>query len=116
MTDSRYIPACELAALPEGTPVRVDIEGVAICLVNTGGEVFAIGDTCTHVQASLSEGDVEDCLIECPWRGARFDLRTGEGTKPASGPVPVYPVTVADGAVLVSLTAAQPRPSARGID
>jgi 3-phenylpropionate/trans-cinnamate dioxygenase ferredoxin subunit len=50
---------------------------------------------CTHATVPLSEGEVEDCTIECWLHGSRFDLRTGEPTGlPAITPVDVYPVSI----------------------
>ena len=99
-------PAARLADLDPGTPVRVVLSGVAVALVRTeSGEVHAVGDTCSHADVSLAEGEVEDCSIECWLHGSRFDLVTGNPLAlPAIRPVPVYPVTLHDGDVLVDVT------------
>jgi 3-phenylpropionate/trans-cinnamate dioxygenase ferredoxin subunit len=69
---------------------------------NADGDLFAIDDTCTHQDASLSEGWLEGCLIECPLHAACFDLRTGKPTgPPAKRPVRTYPTLVVDGVVYV---------------
>ncbi|WNM23237.1 non-heme iron oxygenase ferredoxin subunit [Demequina capsici] len=68
------------------------------------GEFYAIDDTCTHGQVSLSEGDVEGCEIECWAHGGRFDFRTGAATElPALSPVKAYPVRVDGELVLVDI-------------
>jgi 3-phenylpropionate/trans-cinnamate dioxygenase ferredoxin subunit len=83
------------ASLAEGKPVLIEKDGESICVTRIGDEVFAIGDTCSHSDASLSEGDVTDFKIECWLHGAEFDLRTGEAlTPPAVMPVKRYSVTV----------------------
>ena len=64
--------------LQESKPFRLEKSGKAICVVKVGQEVFAIDDTCSHSDASLSEGDVEKFAVECWLPGAAFDLRTGE--------------------------------------
>jgi 3-phenylpropionate/trans-cinnamate dioxygenase ferredoxin component len=97
--------ACALSEVPEGGTLAVEIEGVPIALVRTGGEVFALHDVCSHEEVPLSEGDVEGCTLECWLHGSRFDVRTGKPTgPPATRPVPVYPVTVDGDDVYVSLT------------
>jgi 3-phenylpropionate/trans-cinnamate dioxygenase ferredoxin subunit len=98
-------PAVALAELPEVGAVRVVLDGVPVAVVrDEHGEVFAIGDTCSHAEVSLSEGEVEDCAIECWLHGSRFDLRTGKPLAlPAIRPVPVYPVTIDAGMVLIDL-------------
>ena len=84
-----------LATLAEGKPVRIEKDGESICVTRIGSEVFAIGDTCSHSDASLSEGDITNFKIECWLHGAEFDLRTGEAlTPPATAPVHKYSVSV----------------------
>ncbi|GAA2461468.1 non-heme iron oxygenase ferredoxin subunit [Streptomyces macrosporus] len=104
-----FVRVATLGELEEDTPHRVEIGGTPVALVRTEGEVFAIHDICSHANVSLSEGEVEDCQIECWLHGSSFDLRTGKPSGlPATRPVPVYPVKIEgdgpDAAVLVSLT------------
>jgi nitrite reductase/ring-hydroxylating ferredoxin subunit len=77
------IPVCPLKELAPGTAVRVDAKCRSRCF-NADGDLYAIDDTCTHQDASLADGYLEDCSIECPLHASTFDLRTG---KP-SGPPP----------------------------
>jgi 3-phenylpropionate/trans-cinnamate dioxygenase ferredoxin subunit len=69
-------------SLIDGKPVAVDIEGTAVCVARVGNEVFAIEDTCSHSEASLSEGEIIGTKIECWLHGAEFDLRTGNALTP----------------------------------
>ncbi|MGH9016605.1 MAG: non-heme iron oxygenase ferredoxin subunit [Acidimicrobiales bacterium] len=92
--------------MASGTARRVEVGDRWVALVRIGDEVFAIGDTCSHEDYSLSEGDVlvEECEIECWKHGSTFDLRTGEPqTLPATKAVPVYTVHIVDGDVMVDL-------------
>lgn len=93
-----------LASLAEGKPVRIEKDGESICVTRIGSEVFAIGDTCSHSDASLSEGDITDFKIECWLHGAEFDLRTGEAlTPPAVAPLHTYGVHVDGDSVTVEI-------------
>ena len=91
--------------LPEGSLLRVEAGGTAICLVHAeDGKFYAMGDTCTHEEYSLSEGELWDMSVECPRHGSRFDVRTGAVTGlPAVIPALTYPVTVLDGDIYVEL-------------
>lgn len=100
-----FVRVCGLTELEEDTPKRVELDGVPVSVVRTAGEVFAINDICSHANVSLSEGEVEDCSIECWLHGSSFDLRTGKpNALPATRPVPVYPVQIQGDDVLVSVT------------
>ncbi|WP_431954934.1 non-heme iron oxygenase ferredoxin subunit [Actinacidiphila sp. bgisy167] len=104
-TAEGFVRACALSELEPDAPKRVELGGVPVSLVLTEGEVFAIHDVCSHANVSLSEGEVEDCQIECWLHGSSFDLRTGKPSGlPATRPVPVYPVQIQGDDVLVSVT------------
>ena len=91
-----------LATLVAGKPVKLEKAGRTICVTRVGDDVFAIDDTCSHSDASLSEGEVTDFKIECWLHGAEFDLRTGEAlTPPAVAPVKIYSVIVDGDSVTV---------------
>ena len=93
-----------LSQLEHGKPVKVEKDGKTICVARVGDEVFAIDDTCSHSDASLSEGDVTDFKIECWLHGAEFDLRTGEAlTPPAVAPLRTYGVHVDGDSVTVEI-------------
>jgi 3-phenylpropionate/trans-cinnamate dioxygenase ferredoxin component len=93
-----------LSQLEQGKPVKVEKDGKTICVARIGDEVFAIDDTCSHSDASLSEGDVTDFKIECWLHGAEFDLRTGEAlTPPAVAPLHTYGVHVDGDSVTVEI-------------
>ena len=90
--------------LAEGRGVCREVAGRRIALFRVGDEVFALTDTCSHAEASLSEGEVFDTTVECPLHGAAFDLRTGAVLSlPATKPVAAYTVEVEDGEVYVLL-------------
>lgn len=93
-----------LADLPDGRGVRVDVAGHRIAVFRVGESVYALGDRCSHDEASLSEGEVYEGAVECPRHGSEFDLVTGEpGSFPATRPVGVYATEVQDGDVHLNL-------------
>ena len=95
---------CSLAELVDDEPRRIELDDVDVAIVRTEGEVFAIHDECSHASIPLSEGDIDDCHVECWLHGSRFDLRTGKPTGlPATEPVATFPVDVRDGDVYVDI-------------
>jgi 3-phenylpropionate/trans-cinnamate dioxygenase ferredoxin subunit len=68
--------------LVDGKPFAIEVDGTPVCVVKVGDDVFAVADTCTHSEASLSEGEVTGNKIECWLHGAEFDLKTGKALTP----------------------------------
>lgn len=98
---------CALDDLVDGGAAKFEIEDRILAVVRLGDDVYAIGDTCSHGNFSLSEGVVDDdeCTLECPKHGSAFSLRTGDAlTLPAVRGVPHYDVSVIDGQVEVTLS------------
>ena len=97
---------CALSDLVQDEARRVEIDGVGIAVVlDSNGEVHAIGDVCTHGDISLSEGFVDGETLECWAHGSAFSLRTGKPLNlPAYEPVPVFAVTVDGDDVLIDAT------------
>jgi len=107
MPVAQWVEVARVSDIPPGHAARVEIDGVAVAIFNVNGEFHAVDDTCTHQEASLSEGDldVDRCAIECPLHGSGFDLRTGDVLSlPAVEPVRVHSVEVQDGVVRVALS------------
>jgi len=101
---TQFVRACALADVPDEGALGLEIEGQPVAVVRASGEVFALQDVCSHEEVPLSEGEIYDHTVECWLHGSCFDLRTGAPTgPPATEPVPVYPVKVADGDVYVAL-------------
>ena len=97
---------CRLDELAPNSARRFDVEGRAVAIVRIGDDVYAIGDTCTHADVSLSEGELfcDTKEIECWKHGSPFSLETGEPqTLPATQPVPVYVARVVEGKVEIDL-------------
>ncbi|MCF6424005.1 MULTISPECIES: bifunctional 3-phenylpropionate/cinnamic acid dioxygenase ferredoxin subunit [Amycolatopsis] len=101
------IPVCALQDLPVGEAVRIEAE-VPIAVFNVDGTLYAIDDTCTHQDASLADGWLDGCAVECPLHAACFDLRTGMPSgPPAKKPVRTHEVVVVDGQIYVNVNAPQ---------
>ena len=100
------IPVCRVEDLAEGDAVRVQGD-VPIAVFRAQGTLYAVDDTCTHQDASLTDGYLEGCWVECPLHASTFDLRTGRPSgPPAKLALRTHEVTVRDAMIYVVPSAA----------
>ena len=84
--------------LKEGEMRAFDVRGTQIAVANVAGTFYAFGDTCTHLQCSLAEGDLEETTVICPCHGSEFDVTSGEVLRgPAREPVGAYEIRAEGG-------------------
>ena len=95
MSSTNAVDVGTVGDLEMDAAIKVNVGGQDIALVRCEEGVFAIGNRCSHADVDLSEGEVEDCALECWLHGSQFDLRTGKPLSlPALEPVPTYQVTL----------------------
>ena len=76
-----------------------------LALYNLDGAFFITDDTCTHGMASLCEGTLDGDIIECPWHGGAFHVKTGQpASRPCVSALRTYKAVVSDGTVFIELT------------
>lgn len=101
---SRFVPVAKISDIPDGSVKLVEPEGKSIALFNVGGKFFALDDTCPHEGGPLSEGFVDGGEVECPWHGARFEIKSGKVVlDPATDDVGRYNVRTNGGDVEIEI-------------
>lgn len=94
----------DIDKLSPGDRIFVEIDDLHLVLFNISGEIFAIGDICSHDDGPLGDGEIDNFEIICPRHGARFDIRTGKATSlPAIVDIPAYPVRLNEGQIEVGI-------------
>lgn len=85
-----------------GSALRVEAGGLVVAVFNVGGEFYVTDDHCTHGPGSLSEGYIEDDVVECNFHNGQFNIRTGAVVSPPCMiPVRTYRAVVDDGTVYI---------------
>lgn len=107
-----WVRLCAVGDLTGLDGLRVELPGrppLAVFMVDQ--VCYVTDDTCTHGSASLADGYLQGCEIECPYHAGRFDIRTGAATAyPCLDPISVYPAELRGDAVYARLT---PKPIAK---
>jgi nitrite reductase/ring-hydroxylating ferredoxin subunit len=100
---TEFKTVAKVGDLAPGEMMQVRIGRQRIGLYNVDGEFFATDDTCSHEEASLTEGELFGDIVECPLHGGAFCVRTGEveAFPPVVG-IDTYPVRVVEDEVQVS--------------
>ena len=102
--DYSFYQVLPIEDLPKGERIFIELDGEPIVIFNIAGDIYAIGDRCTHDDGPLGEGELENHTIICPRHGAKFDVQTGEAlTLPAIEPTTSFPIQVVDGMIEIGL-------------
>jgi nitrite reductase/ring-hydroxylating ferredoxin subunit len=92
---TEFVAVGRVDDLSEGDMRAFNVEDTKIAVANIGGTFYAFGDTCTHMECSLAEGDLEETTVICPCHGSEFDVTSGEVlASPAREPVGSYETRV----------------------
>ena len=104
-TTTTRVRACRVDELPPGEARRVEGDHQPVAVYNVGGEYFVLDDTCTHEKFALTEGWIDDDVVECALHMAKFCIRTGKALcLPANRDLVKHAVEVVDGEVWIVLT------------
>ena len=89
------IRLCTADEVAPGTALRVETDDHTLAVFNVGGTFYVTDDNCTHGPGSLSEGYIEDDVVECNFHNGQFNIRTGEVVSPpCMVPVKTYKTIV----------------------
>ncbi len=94
-TQSDLPPADEAKEFPCGAKT--------ICLANVNGSYSALDNVCPHRGGPLGQGMIEGSKVVCPWHGWAWDAKTGVADQDPSMKVPVYPLKIEGGDVLIEI-------------
>jgi nitrite reductase/ring-hydroxylating ferredoxin subunit len=104
MAAAQRIELCSTDDVAPGTALRVEAGDLTLAVFNVDGQFYVTDDMCTHGPGSLSEGYIEDDVVECNFHNGQFNIRTGEVVSPpCMVPIKTYPAIVVDGRVTIEV-------------
>lgn len=102
-----WMPVLASTALAEGTMQRVKAGDTDLLLARQGGRVCALAHACAHLGGPLSEGELKDGSVVCPWHRSEFRLDDGSVVNgPSTHPQPCFAVRERSGQIEVASTGA----------
>lgn len=105
MGQVEFRSAASIDQIGDGCVIEVTLGEEVIALFRLGSDVYATSGICTHAYARLAEGYVEDNVIECPYHGGTFDIRTGKAlSAPCTRDLETYPLRIEGDAILVGIS------------
>jgi nitrite reductase/ring-hydroxylating ferredoxin subunit/uncharacterized membrane protein len=100
-----FTPVLASDALADGTMQRVKSNDTDLLLVRQHGKVCALVHACAHLGGPLSEGELKDGSVVCPWHGSEFRLADGSVVNgPSTHPQPYFAVRERAGQIEVAPT------------
>ena len=110
-TMTHYHDVAKLEDLEPGTCLSVEGDNAPdVALFNVDGDILALDNTCPHAGGPLGEGTLEGEVVECPWHGWEFNVRTGQCMKNPiqEWAVPCYRTRVENGIIQVAFPSETP--------
>jgi nitrite reductase/ring-hydroxylating ferredoxin subunit len=97
----------EVASLPDGRPERAMLGEIPLLVLREGDGFHVLADRCSHLSGPLSDGELRDGCVTCPWHGSMFRLSDGAVARgPATAPQPAFQTRVRAGMLQVCLPGA----------
>lgn len=100
---AKSVSVAKITDLEPGNCLSVEVEGYGVALFNVNGTIYALDNTCPHAGGPLGEGTLHGDIVECPWHGWRFNVRTGERQKNPDFKAGCYPVEIEGNEIRVLL-------------
>jgi nitrite reductase/ring-hydroxylating ferredoxin subunit len=73
-----YVEVAKIDEIPPGNMKHVELDGKEIVVSNVNGKYYAMDDRCGHMNARLSNGNINQNIVTCPFHAAKFDISTGK--------------------------------------
>jgi nitrite reductase/ring-hydroxylating ferredoxin subunit len=101
VAEGAFVTVARVEDVPAGTIRTVRAGDEEIALAHCAGGFYAVQQHCLHLQGPLGEGELESCVLTCPWHGWQYDVRTGLNEFDLAIQLRTYDVQVEDGEVRV---------------
>ena len=100
---AEFVRVAKKSEIPPGQGRMFDVGGKQVAIFNVAGKLHAIDNVCEHQGGPLAEGDLEGCVVTCPWHGWTYDVTSGQSPDDPDTRVARFDVRVDGDEVLVAV-------------
>jgi nitrite reductase/ring-hydroxylating ferredoxin subunit len=95
---------CKTNEVEEEELKQFVLKETEILVIKHLGQIYCLQARCTHAGAPLVEGELMDDVLQCPWHGSRFNIKTGSVIRgPAEKQLRMYNSKIEEDRLLVDL-------------
>jgi nitrite reductase (NADH) small subunit len=98
-----FVKVATVADVPENSVIEVSVGNDLFAICNVEGTITALGGVCLHQGGPLGQGTIGEGRVMCPWHAWEYDCRTGAYLDDPDQSVPMYPVKVDGGDILIQV-------------
>jgi len=101
---AEFVRVASASEIPVGQGRMFEVQGRQVAVFNVGGGQFhAIDNVCEHQGGPLAEGELDGCIVTCPWHGWTYDVRSGASPDDPDTSVQQFSVKIEGGDVFVAV-------------
>jgi nitrite reductase/ring-hydroxylating ferredoxin subunit len=100
---AEFVRVASTSEIPKGHGRMFEINGRQVALFNVGGRFHALDNVCQHQGGPLADGELDGCVVTCPWHGWTYDVTSGQSPDDTDTRVERFELKVEGGDVLVAL-------------
>ncbi len=101
---AEFVRVASASEVPAGQGRLFEVNGRQVAVFNAGGAFHAIDNVCEHQGGPLAEGELDGCIVTCPWHGWTYDVTSGISPDDESTRVERFEIKVEGGEILVAVT------------
>ena len=100
---AEFVRVARTKDIPSGEGRMFEVNGRHVAVFNVEGQFHAVDNVCEHQGGPLADGELDGCIVTCPWHGWTYDVTTGQSPDDADARVDRFEIKVEKGEVLVAV-------------
>jgi nitrite reductase/ring-hydroxylating ferredoxin subunit len=103
---AEFVRVARSSEIPRGQGRMFAVNGRQVAVFNADGAFHATDNRCQHQGGPLADGELDGCVVTCPWHGWTYDVSSGVSPDEPDARVECFAVKVEAGEVFVAVPAA----------